>query len=76
MNVLHFGSKMMSCSTQLGLLELQDHWTEQGHHHDGDQAAQRPHILCLICVPSFGDFAESCTIVHCKIGRASCRERV
>ena len=28
----------------------------QGHHHrhNGDQAARRPHILCSICVHSFG----------------------
>ena len=26
----------------------------QGHHHNGDHAARRPHILCSICVHSFG----------------------
>ena len=26
----------------------------QGHHHNGDQATQRPHILCSICIHSFG----------------------
>ena len=27
---------------------------KQGHHHYGDQAARRPHILCSICLHSFG----------------------
>ena len=26
----------------------------QGHHHNGDQAARRPHIMCSICVISLG----------------------
>ena len=26
----------------------------QGHHHNGDQAVRWPHILCSICVQSFG----------------------
>ena len=32
-------------------------WNEsvtQGHHHNGDQAARRPHILCSICIYWFG----------------------
>ena len=33
--------------------------TQQGHHHNGDQAAQRPHILCSICVHSFGALAKA-----------------
>ena len=27
---------------------------QQGHHHNGDWAPRRPHILCSICVHSFG----------------------
>ena len=26
----------------------------KGHHHNGDRADRRPHILCTICVHSFG----------------------
>ena len=37
---------------------------KQGHHHIGDQANRRPPILCSICVQSFRDFFESCTIVQ------------
>ena len=32
---------------------------EQGHHHNGDQAARRSHILCSICVQSFGALAKA-----------------
>ena len=24
-------------------------WLEQGHHHNGDQAARRPRMMCSIC---------------------------
>ena len=37
----------------------------QGHHHNGDQAARRPHILCSICFHSSGALAKAVTIVHC-----------
>ena len=26
---------------------------QQGHHHNGDQAARRPHVMCSICVRRF-----------------------
>ena len=36
---------------------------KQGHHHNGDQTARRPHVLNL---PSLiWDFGKSCMIVHC-----------
>ena len=39
--------------------------TRQDHHHNGDQAARRPHMLGIsICVHSFGGVDESCTIVY------------
>ena len=37
---------------------------EQGHHHNGDKAAWRPHLWCLICGRRFGDLEEAVT---CKI---------
>ena len=40
--------------------------TRSCHHRNGDRAARRPHIVCSICVRSFGALAkEICTIVHC-----------
>ena len=36
----------------------------QCHHHNGDQAARQPEILCLICIHSFGGFCESCMTVR------------
>ena len=33
--------------------------SKKGHHHNGDRAAGRPHILCSICVHSFGDLAKA-----------------
>ena len=27
---------------------------EHGHHHNGDRAARRPHVLCSSCVHSLG----------------------
>ena len=33
--------------------------SKQGHHHNGDQAVPRPHILCSICFYSFGALAKA-----------------
>ena len=32
---------------------------KQGHRHNGNQAARRPHMLCLIYVHLFGAFAKA-----------------
>ena len=32
---------------------------KQVHHHNVDQAARRPHILCSICIHSFGALAKA-----------------
>ena len=32
---------------------------KQGHHHNEDQAARRPHILCSICADSVGPSAKA-----------------
>ena len=32
-------------------------WQEKGYHHNGDQAARWPHILCSIWAHSFGALA-------------------
>ena len=45
---------------------------EQGHHHNDDQAARRPHILCSICVHSFGALAKA---VHCVLYKAAQRHK-
>ena len=33
--------------------------SRQGHHHSGDEAARRPHILCSICDHSLGALAKA-----------------
>ena len=43
---------------------LLHHFQEQGDHHNGGRAARRPHILCAICVRSFGAFAKAVRSLH------------
>ena len=50
------GIQMFFFGLSQKLLELAK-W--QGHHHNGDQAAWRPHILCSICIHSFGVLAKA-----------------
>ena len=33
--------------------------SKQGHHHNGDQAARQPHILCSICFQAFEALAKA-----------------
>ena len=44
---------------------LEPRWVRHGHHHNGDQAARRPHILCLLDLP-FTNLGlwQKCTIVN------------
>ena len=43
-------------------------WDKQGHRHNGDRDARRPHVLCLICFYSFGAFMKvvlyDCSLHH------------
>ena len=36
-----------------------DEYLKQGHHHNDDGAARRPHILCSICFYSFGSLVKT-----------------
>ena len=43
--------------------------SKQGHHHNGDQAARRPNMMCSICVrrstpPLFGVRADRADLIR------------
>ena len=58
-----FQTEEVSKNKQATIKLLADQW-KQVHHHNGDQTAWQPHILCSVSFHSFGAL-ESCTIVHC-----------
>ena len=43
--------------------------SEQGHHHNGEQATRWPHILCSICVHSFAAFATAVGLFMASLSR-------
>ena len=38
--------------------ETIEHYLKQGHHHNGGRAARGQHIMCSICIHSFGALAK------------------
>ena len=50
---------------------FQPYYIDQGHHHNGDQAAGRSHISCSICGRQFGDLIYAVRLFRASLSSQS-----
>ena len=58
----------------MGNCKTHNHFScaSQGRYYSGDQAAQRPHVLCSICIHSFGALVEAVQLIIASLVSQLC----